>query len=82
METITSQQISDRAKAEILALTTDPAYAGAAEVREVVAMLSGVSAGRLRQWMEGRGDNLTIKTLDNITAALRKLRVPDDGLAA
>jgi len=73
MET-TSREIEQWAKAEVIALAASPDYSGAAEVRDVVSKLSGVSAGRIRQWVEGRGDNLTIETLDSILAAVKKLR--------
>jgi len=71
---ITSREIADRAKANILALASAPEYGTQAAVRDAVAKLSGVSSGRIRLWVEGRNENLSIKTLDNIVSAVNKLR--------
>ena len=71
---INSRQLADWAKAEIIALSGDPEYETQAAARDAVAALSGVSAGRIRLWIEGRNENLSIKTLDKILSAVKKLR--------
>ena len=71
---INSRQLADGAKADIIALAKDSEYGTQAAAREAVAALSGVSEGRIRLWIEGRNENLSIKTLDKILSAVKKLR--------
>ena len=70
---ITARQLSDNAKGVMLALAKDPAFGSMASVYETVSRLSGLSVSLLQKFIQGKRDNLSVDTLDRLTAALSKL---------